>query len=67
MCLATPGRILEINGEKARVDFNGIIKETNISFVDCKVGDYVLDHVGFAIQKVDERRAHEIHRLLDGL
>lgn len=64
MCLAMPGKVLEINGETATVDFNGVIRETNITFVDCKKDDYILDHVGFAIQKIDEKRAREIHRLL---
>ena len=64
MCLATPGRVLEIRGETGTVDFNGVIRKTNLSLVDCKKGDYILDHVGFAIQKIDKKQAKEIHRLL---
>lgn len=64
MCLAVPGKILEINGETALVDFGGIKKHANISFVDCNIGDYVLVHVGFAIEKVDQKKAEEHYRLL---
>jgi len=58
MCLAVPGRILEIGpGEPpflvGKVDFGGLLKEINLSFVpDAKVGDYVITHVGVAIQTI---------------
>jgi hydrogenase expression/formation protein HypC len=67
MCLAVPGRIVSIEGENAVVDYGGIRRTANISFVECSIGDYVLVHVGFAIQKVDEKRALESYRLLDKL
>ncbi|MCK4670451.1 MAG: HypC/HybG/HupF family hydrogenase formation chaperone [Nanoarchaeota archaeon] len=65
MCLAIPGKVESINGEEAIVDFKGIKKKANIAFCDCKIGDYILVHVGFAIQVVDEKRARETYRLLD--
>jgi len=52
MCLAIPGKIVEINGENAIADFRGIRKEINISLVSAKIGDYVMVHAGFAIEKV---------------
>jgi len=64
MCLAIPGKILKIEGENASVDYGGIIKGANVSLIDAKVGEWVLVHVGFAIQKVDEEVAHETYRLL---
>ena len=64
MCLAIPGKILEIKGEDAVVDYGGVKKEANVSLIDCKIGEWVLVHVGFAIQKVDEEIAHETYRLL---
>jgi hydrogenase expression/formation protein HypC len=70
MCLAVPGRILEIEGEdpllrSGRVDFAGIIKRVNLSYVpDAKPGDFVLVHVGFAISTVDEEEAGKVFSYL---
>lgn len=64
MCLAIPGKIVAIEGETAVIDYEGIQKKANISMIDCEVGDYVLVHVGFAIQKVDEESARESFSLL---
>jgi hydrogenase expression/formation protein HypC len=64
MCLAVPGKILEINGEdpqlrSAKVSFGGAIKTVNISFLsEARVGDYVLAHVGFALNIIDEEEAN---------
>jgi len=64
MCLAVPARILEVKGNKGIVDFGGIRREINLSLVDnVKVGDYVLVHVGFAIQKLERKEAEEILKL----
>ncbi len=65
MCLAIPGKIVEIDGEEAVVDYDGIRKSANISLIDCNVGDYILVHVGFAIQVVDEESAHRTYSLFD--
>lgn len=65
MCLAIPGKILAIDGDTAVVDYEGLKKKANISFIDCDVGDYVLVHVGFAIQIVDEESARQTYSLLD--
>jgi len=57
MCLAYPGKIESIKGERAVVDFSGIKKEVNVSFVKAKIGDYVIVHAGFAIQKMSGEEA----------
>ena len=62
MCLAVPGKILEISGSDTTrmgtVSFGGISKEACLAFVpEAKVGDYVLVHAGFAISVVDEAEA----------
>ena len=67
MCLAIPGKIISIKNDLAVVDYGGLKKEANITLVDAKVGDYVLVHVGFAIQKVDEKIARETYSLLDNV
>lgn len=65
MCLAVPGQIKNISGKNAEVDFGGVTRNANISFIDeVKVGDFVLVHVGFAIEKVDETKARELYSLL---
>lgn len=58
MCLAVPSRVVEINGQLARVDVDGVIRETSIMLLDdVKVGDYVIVHAGFAINILDEAAA----------
>ncbi|MGM5484632.1 MAG: HypC/HybG/HupF family hydrogenase formation chaperone [Nanobdellota archaeon] len=60
MCYAIPAKILEMDGEIARVDYGGVIKKVNISLVDdAKTGDSVLIHAGFAIEKLDKKSAEE--------
>lgn len=57
MCLAYPGKIESIKGDKAVINFSGIKKEANISFVKARKGDYVIVHAGFAIQKLGKEEA----------
>lgn len=57
MCLAYPGKIESIDGDRAVIDFGGIKKEANVSLADVKEGDYVMVHAGFAIEKVTNEDA----------
>ena len=58
MCLAVPSKIIEINDTVAKVDVDGVIRETSIMLMDdVKIGDYVIVHAGFAINKIDEEVA----------
>ncbi len=62
MCLAIPGKILEINTEKstALVDFDGIKQNVIIALIqDPEVGKYVLIHAGYAIEQINEKEAME--------
>jgi hydrogenase expression/formation protein HypC len=54
MCLGVPGRVVAVNGMTAIVDFWGARRETRLDVVDEPVvpGDYILNHVGFAIRKI---------------
>jgi hydrogenase expression/formation protein HypC len=52
-----------MDGKMAEVDYGGISRETNVSMVDAKVGDYVIIHAGFAIQIIDEDEAKETIKL----
>jgi hydrogenase expression/formation protein HypC len=71
MCLAIPGRVVEIVDEVsdiAKVEVGGVRRNINVSLLDAvRVGDYVLIHVGFALSKVDEHEAAETLRLLEEL
>jgi len=63
MCLAIPGKVQKIIEEKksprmAEVNFDGVVKQVCIDFIpDIKVGEYVMVHVGFALNRVDEKEA----------
>ncbi len=64
MCLAVPGRIVSVHSQDqttmAQVDFGGVRKEVCLEYIpDAQVGEYVVVHVGFAIQRLDERSAQE--------
>lgn len=60
MCLAIPALVKNVNGDKAEVDFGeSVLREVNVALVDVKVGDYVLVHAGYAIQKLDKQDALE--------
>jgi hydrogenase expression/formation protein HypC len=60
MCVAYPGKVLEIEGRTARVDFAGNVVDVNIGVVDTRPGDYVLVHAGCAIESMPEAKAMEI-------
>jgi hydrogenase expression/formation protein HypC len=65
MCLAVPGKIKKIDGRLAEVDFSGVTREAALDLLsDVQVGDYILVHAGYAIQKLDEKEAQETIRLL---
>lgn len=61
MCLAVPSKIISIEGNRAVVDVYGAQREISILLMENElvVGDYVLVHAGFAIQKLDEEDAKE--------
>ena len=64
MCLAVPGKVLSIDESNpdlkmAKVDFSGVVKEISVQWLpEVKTGDYVLTHVGMALNIVDEEDAH---------
>jgi len=64
MCLAIPAEVKEVKGNMAKVDFGGgVLREVDVSLVDAKVGEYVLVHVGYAIQVIDRKAAQETLQL----
>lgn len=72
MCLAVPGMVEEVRTEEGlrvgRVRFGGAVRDAILEHVpDAAVGDWVLVHVGFALQRLDEAEARRTLRLLDEL
>lgn len=60
MCIAIPGRVMEVEGNLASVDFNGNRVEVNTGLVDPRPGQYVLVHAGCAIEVMEKDKAQEI-------
>ncbi len=72
MCLAIPGKVLEITERAplrhARVSFGGVVREVCLDFVpEASAGDYVIVHVGFAISRVDAAEAARTFQLLQAM
>jgi hydrogenase expression/formation protein HypC len=71
MCLAIPGKIIEIvdpENHIAKVEVGGVRRNINTGMLDeteVQIGNYVLIHVGFAMSRIDEREAHETLRVLE--
>ena len=66
MCVAVPMQIKKIDGDKGVVDIGGVEREVGLQLIkDAKVGDYVIVHAGFAIQRLDEEIAKETLALFD--
>ena len=70
MCLAIPGKIVEIYEDKGlrmgKLDFGGTIKKACLQYLpEVQIGDYALVHVGFALSKVDEEEAAKTYQLLE--
>lgn len=60
MCIAIPGKILTIEGNNAKADFNGNVVNISTGMVDANIGDYVLVHAGCAIEVMEKDKAQEL-------
>jgi len=73
MCLAIPGKLLEIAKDNhgvmmGRANFGGIVKQVCLEYTpEAQIGDYLLVHVGFALSRVDEAEAQRTYRLLEAM
>lgn len=66
MCLAIPLRLVEINGTEAVAEANGMRRMIRIDFIrEPKVGDYVIAHAGFAIERMNAEQAEENLRAIE--
>ena len=68
MCLASPARVVELRaGDQAVIDLGGVRKDISLALVeDVALGDYVIVHVGYALQKVDREEAARTLALFAG-
>jgi hydrogenase expression/formation protein HypC len=64
MCVALPGKVLEINEKTAVIDFSGNQVTARTGLVEVQVGDYVLVHAGCVIQKVTPQDAEDLTELM---
>ncbi len=65
MCLGIPMKVIKINNGLGIVELGGVKREISLQLVeDIKIGDYVIIHAGFAIQKLNEEEAEETLSLL---
>jgi len=66
MCLAIPSKVVEIRDKMATIDTGGVRREISLLLLpeEPAVGDYVLVHAGFAIQKIDREAAEEAMKLI---
>jgi hydrogenase expression/formation protein HypC len=69
MCLGIPGKVIAIDGLAATVDFFGVQRQVRLDVVDepVAVGDYILNHVGFAIRRIPPSEAVETLALFEEL
>jgi hydrogenase expression/formation protein HypC len=66
MCLAIPGKIIELlDGKRAVVDYGGTRREADLTFVEAGIGSWVLVHAGFAMQVLTEEDAKETLAMWD--
>ena len=63
MCIAIPGKVVEVDGARARVDYSGNQVTVNTGLVEPKVGQYVLVHAGCAIEVMEKDKAEELIEL----
>lgn len=65
MCLSVPAEIISIDGSIAKASVGGAVREISLQLVeDINIGDFVLLHTGFAIEKISKEEAEETIQLL---
>lgn len=67
MCVAVPGKVIEIHDNTAKVDVLNNICDVNISLVNPNIGDYILIHAGYALEVMKEDMAQELISIFEEL
>ena len=65
MCVAVPGKLIEIEDGQGKADVRGNVLSVELGIVDAKIGDWLLIHAGCAISVINQAEADEINGLLD--
>ena len=66
MCLAVPMKVVQINGEFGIAELGGLRRKVNLQLLpQIKVGDYIIVHAGFGIEKLDTEEAEETLRIIN--
>ena len=67
MCVAVPGKVVEINGDYAKINIMNNITEANIKLVEVKLSDYVLVHAGCVLEVMQKDAAEELLEIFESL
>ena len=67
MCIAIPGRVVELNEDRAKVDFNGNLVDVNTGLIEPEVGQYVLVHAGCDFEVIEHDKEQELIELFTEL
>lgn len=67
MCVAIPGKVIEITENMAKVDFNGNVVKVSTGLIEPEIGQYVLVHAGCAIEVMEQEKAQELLELFADL
>lgn len=67
MCIAIPGKVVELSDNFAKVDFNGNLVSVNTGIIEPEIGQYVLVHAGCAIEVMEYDKAREMIELFEEL
>lgn len=68
MCLSVPAKVIETDGTIAKVTIGGSIIDVSLQLVEnIEIGDYVLVHTGFALEKIDEEEAQKNLAMLNSM
>ncbi|HBH47575.1 MAG TPA: HypC/HybG/HupF family hydrogenase formation chaperone [Bacteroidales bacterium] len=68
MCLSVPAKIVKIEGDIAQASIGGSIIDVGLQLIEkVEIGDYVLVHTGFALEKIDEKEAKETLEMLNDM
>ncbi len=65
MCIAVPGKLIEMDGGRGKVDIRGNVLPVELGIVQAKIGDYLLIHAGCALSVIRQSEAEEIDALFD--
>lgn len=68
MCVAVPGKVISIDKGLGKVDFLGAIREISVELIEeVSIGDYIIAHAGYAVERIKDEDAVETIKLFEEL